>query len=710
MNLKRIGLLAGLAGLATLFFTLAFAQALAGFALWINPGDTGTIHCSGGSLSVSPLTVTETEVICLAEIVPTEPPAETPTPVDTPTAMPTDTVTATPTGTSTPTATATASAIPTLTAAPTATPTAVTPTPAASSLSFPIRATFFYPWFPQSWMQLGVFPYTNYHPSLGFYASSDDAIIDNQVAAMRYAHLDAAISSWWGQGHNTDSAFAHILTRAAVSPLRWSLYYEAEGQGNPTAATIASDLAYLSRYFGATNYLRVNGAPVLFVYGDPTDNCTTADRWKAAKALYGKPVYVVLKVFAGYAACASQPDAWHQYSPAVGYDQQGTLSAVVSPGFWKSGEAARLPRDLARFSADAVRVVASNAQWQLVTTWNEWGEGSGVEATQEWGTVYLDALCRAFPGPTPCGALSTPTPIAATPTSAPTLIPTQTPTAIPSPSGNTGDPVIAAAGDIACDITAAHTTTACRDAFTSNLLVNQGLAGVLTLGDNQYENGELANFNSAYASSWGRLFAITHPAIGNHEYNTTGGSGYYGYFGARAGDPAKGYYSFDIGAWHLISLNSECSHVGGCSAGSPQETWLKADLAAHPTACTLAYWHEPRFSSGQHGNNSAYAAFWNALYAAHAEIVLNGHDHDYERFGKQGPAAVADPNGIREWVVGTGGKNHYAVGTPVANSEVRNATTYGVLKLTLHPTAYDWQFMPEAGQAFTDQGSDTCRR
>jgi hypothetical protein len=287
------------------------------------------------------------------------------------------------------------------------------------------------------------------------------------------------------------------------------------------------------------------------------------------------------------------------------------------------------------------------------------------------------------------------------------VTPAPTPSATPIASG--ADPVIAAAGDIACAPTSTHNASSCRDKATSDLLVGQNLAAVLTLGDTQYENGVLANFNSSYALSWGRVLAITRPAVGNHEYLTANASGYFSYFGSRAGDPAKGYYSYDIGAWHLIALNSECSHAGGCNAGSPQEAWLKADLAAHPAACVLAYWHEPRFSSGQHGNNAAYAAFWNDLYAAHADLVLNGHDHDYERFGRQSPQAVADVNGVREFVVGTGGKNHYPVGAAIANSEVRNAVTYGVLKLTLHPASYDWKFVPESGASFNDSGSEACR-
>jgi len=177
-----------------------------------------------------------------------------------------------------------------------------------------------------------------------------------------------------------------------------------------------------------------------------------------------------------------------------------------------------------------------------------------------------------------------------------------------------------------------------------------------------------------------------------------------------AGDPATGYYSYDLGTWHIIVLNSECKEVGGCNAGSQQEKWLRADLAAHPAACKLAYFHKPLFSSGRaHGDDLEIQPLWQALYDGSADVVVNGHDHDYERFAPQTPDAAPDPKrGIREFVVGTGGKNHRPFGTPRPNSEIRNADAFGVLKLTLKPTGYDWQFVPEAGKTFTDSGSGNC--
>ncbi len=197
--------------------------------------------------------------------------------------------------------------------------------------------------------------------------------------------------------------------------------------------------------------------------------------------------------------------------------------------------------------------------------------------------------------------------------------------------------------------------------------------------------------------------------VGNHEYGTRDAAGYFSYFGGAAGDPAEGWYSYDLGSWHLIALNSECSHVGGCGAGSAQERWLRADLAAHRTACTLAYWHEPRFSSGQHGDRASYDAFWRDLYDAGAEIVLNGHDHDYERFAPQNPDGRLDlARGIREFVVGTGGASHYHFKKVKPNSEVRGTDTFGVLLLRLGSERYQWQFVPGAGKDLTDSGTGLC--
>jgi hypothetical protein len=234
---------------------------------------------------------------------------------------------------------------------------------------------------------------------------------------------------------------------------------------------------------------------------------------------------------------------------------------------------------------------------------------------------------------------------------------------------------------------------------------------VLALGDEQYETGSLAAFLSSYESSWGAFRRITRPAVGNHEYGTPGAAGYFRYFGALAGDPTRGWYSYDVGTWHIVVLNSECGDVvGGCRRGSPQERWLARDLAAHPARCTMAYWHQPRFSSGEHGDTPDVAAFWEDLYAAGADVVLAGHDHNYERFAPQRPDGAPDAaRGIREFVVGTGGKSERGLSRVRSpNSVVATTGVHGVLALTLHEGRYDWRFLPVKGDTFTDHGSASC--
>jgi hypothetical protein len=266
-----------------------------------------------------------------------------------------------------------------------------------------------------------------------------------------------------------------------------------------------------------------------------------------------------------------------------------------------------------------------------------------------------------------------------------------------------GEPVLVGAGDIAdcANILGAEATAKLLDSTPGT---------VFTTGDNAYESGTAEQFANCYDPTWGRYKARTRPSVGNHEFHSGGATPYFDYFGANAGDPSKGYYSYDLGTWHIIVLNSECTEVGGCQTGSAQEKWLRADLQAHSAACVAAYWHKPLFSSGaKHGNDPEVKPFWDDLYAAHATLVLGGHDHDYERFAPQDPDGKLDSkHGIREIVVGTGGKSHRPFATPLAASEVRNADTFGVLKLTLHSKSYDWEFIPEEGKTFRDSGSDPC--
>jgi hypothetical protein len=284
--------------------------------------------------------------------------------------------------------------------------------------------------------------------------------------------------------------------------------------------------------------------------------------------------------------------------------------------------------------------------------------------------------------------------------------------------------VIAAVGDIACDPASsafnggAGTATRCGQRRTAQLVAERAPTAVLTLGDHQYADGTAEEFQRGFHSSWGSLTPLIRPVPGNHEYHVAQARPYFDYFNGagrqtgRAGDRSAGHYSFDIGAWHIVALNSNVS----TSAGSAQERWLRADLSAHPAACTLAFVHHPRWSSGEHGGSSWMSALWNALHAAGAELLLSGHDHDYERFAPQGrtsssaAAGVADPvHGIRQFVVGTGGVEHTPIAAVSPNSEARDDRTFGVLELTLHADRYDWRFVPEHGRTYTDEGTAPCR-
>lgn len=261
--------------------------------------------------------------------------------------------------------------------------------------------------------------------------------------------------------------------------------------------------------------------------------------------------------------------------------------------------------------------------------------------------------------------------------------------------------ILLAAGDIAsCDRLSDEATAALLDTLPG---------AIAALGDNAYPKGTLREYNTCYGPSWGRHKARTRPAVGNHEYLTTGAQGHWSYWGAAAGPAGKGWYSYDLGAWHIVVLNSNCAEVA-CTPGSEQEQWLRADLAAHAAGCTLAYWHHPRFSSGAaHGSDSIVQPFWEALHEAGTEIVLNGHEHIYERFAPQDPDGAADPTaGIRQFTVGTGGRMPVQIGTIRANSEVRHTGSYGVLELTLGDGNYSWRFVPALGSPLADMGSGSC--
>ena len=292
----------------------------------------------------------------------------------------------------------------------------------------------------------------------------------------------------------------------------------------------------------------------------------------------------------------------------------------------------------------------------------------------------------------------------AAPTIRPSAVPSTPSPPVPSPPGSSdpaGDPILVGAGDIGdCDR---------EDDSATAALIERIPGTVFTAGDNAYPDGTAAQFRDCYDPTWGRFLDRTRPAPGNHDYRTDGASAYLDYFGdAGVNEDGDPWYSYELGAWHIVVLNSECDEVGGCGPDSPQGRWLAADLAASKAACTAAIFHEPRFSSGFHGEGRSVAPFWEALHAEGGDVIINGHDHDYERFAPQDPAGREDrERGIREFVVGTGGTGLREFEEIAPNSELRANISHGVLKLTLRPRGYEWEFIPTEG-SFSDRGSATC--
>ena len=265
-----------------------------------------------------------------------------------------------------------------------------------------------------------------------------------------------------------------------------------------------------------------------------------------------------------------------------------------------------------------------------------------------------------------------------------------------APSAVGPSSVLLAAGDIAlCGSEGSELTARLLDSMDGT---------VVAAGDNAYPSGRLEDYRNCYQPSWGRHLDRTRPTPGNHEYETAGATPYFTYFGPNAGPAGRGYYSYTLGSWHIVSLNSETD----LRAGSPQEQWLRADLQANRTSCTAAYWHRPRFSSGKHGNNTDMQELWRVLYEFHVDVAISGHDHLYERFAPQDASGRADPErGIRQFVAGTGGAAMHAFNGTAANSEAQGFD-WGVLKLTLGADAYSWEFVPAAGGSFHDNGTYPC--
>lgn len=585
------------------------------------------------------------------------PPSETPTPTETPTQtntpVPTDTPTLTPTSIP-------ATDAPTPTIPPTDTP---TPTPSMTPTATPTPAPTSTP--AGCWVPFGDDLETG---SMSRWTSN---------SALTVQQAEVANGIWAAQGHSTAGTAAYA--RKTLSCAQPALYYQITFKIANKDATSLNLLKFRTSsgsiggvYVSGSNRLGYRSDAGNFSVTSKTVTVSTAE-WHTLEAMFDVDGQAV--------------SIWYDGTPVA--DLTKTAQALGT-------------------SPIAVAQLGEN--------------GPGDVFTVQFDDVCIDTVaCGDGPVPTPePTATFTPTPTA-TVTPTPTATPTPTPTAT-TPGGSV---TIMAAGDIACGATSRGAK--CKQMETSNLLVNGAPAAVLPLGDIQYECGETADFNNSYNPSWGRVKNVTRPAVGNHEYSTlqsnsnctstvSGAPGYWTYFG-DASTPlqpgcrvsCRGYYSYDVGAWHLIALNSNCSQAGGCGPTSPQGKWLASDLAAHPNACTLAYFHHPRFSSGGIGNNTSMDTLWQPLYKAGVDVILVGHDHNYERFAPQNPGGALDnAYGIRQFVVGTGGRNTSSMGSRKANSEVFNTGTFGVLEMTLSPTSYSWRFIPIAGQSFTDLGSGNC--
>ena len=458
--------------------------------------------------------------------------------------------------------------------------------------------------------------------------------------------------------------------------------------GNPTATSAGGTFTFTSiadsyvesanpsTNYGSATQIRVDGSPDVRSYL----------RFNV-QGLSGSVTSATLRVYAnsslstGYDARGVSDSTWTE--SGITYNNAPPVGSVIgSSGSISSGSWT---------SVNVTTYITGNGTYNLGLTTSSStalslaSRESGANAPQLVIQTGGGTAPTATRTPTSAGSTQTPT---RTPTAA--VNPTQTPTR--TPTASSGSVVFVGAGDISrCDNN--------NDEAVAKLL--DGISGtVFTTGDNAYDSGSITEYTNCYDPTWGRHKGRTKPVPGNHEYGTSGAAGYFQYFN----NPPT-YYAYNLGAWRIYALNSEID----VSASGAQATWLQSDLAANPKQCVLAYWHRPRWSSGStHGSASDMQAIWQILYNAGADLVITAHEHNYERFAQMNASGAVVSQGLREFVVGTGGASHYGFGSALASSEVRNSSTYGALKLTLNSSSYNWQFVPIAGSTFTDSGSANC--
>ncbi len=572
---------------------------------------------------------------------------------------------ATPTaGVSEPTLTVT----PVFTATPLPSPTpTLTPTLAPNDLSLPLRVALYYPWQPKDWEQI------NPLPARGKYDSRDAAVIGEQVKEMKRAGIQAAAMFWTDEA--AQSFLAAILQASRDQDFYWGALLDIEKHSDPSAALIQQMLDGIYHSFAMhPNIWRLDRRMALIVDVDEVDDgCGMVSRWLEANR--NQRFFLIMQVFENYDRCSRQPDFWVDLYPQTPIEPPPADSRTLQVNSWNGSELAALERSMMDWGAQ-VQAAGAPSGLQIIRAYNDWAHGMNIEAAAIWGEsadYYLEALRRNG----------------------------QAYASLVEELLFKNEAVLVGAGDIAiCGEEGSQYTAA---------LLDQIPGTVFTAGDNSNEQGTAANYQFCFEPSWGRHKERIYPAAGNHDLLTAQGAPYFAYFGERAGELGKGYYSFDLGQWHIIVLNSVCEYAGGCGEDSPQMEWLRKDLQEHANLCTLAIWHYPLFTSAARGGNEVVRLFWKALYEAGADVIINGHDHHYERFAPLNPDGQPDPErGIRQFIVGTGGAGLRGIGEVAAHSEKRILYTYGVLKLVLKGNGYYWEFVPIAGMGATDSGSGVC--
>ncbi len=563
-----------------------------------------------------------------------------------------------------PTATIRAVFTPTTAPSPTAT---LTPTPAANDLSLPLRAAIYYPYAKEDWADLPLLP------ARGEYDSREPEIIEAQIKEMKEAGIQAAAMHW--KDESARAFLAAILQASRGQDFYWGIFLDVEKHGDPSAALIRQTLDEIFQSFAMhPNIWRMEHRLTLILDVDEVDDgCGMVSRWLEANR--DQRFYLIMQVFENYDRCSSQPDVWVDLDPQSPLQPAPAESRTLRVNSWDGNELADLERSMMDWGRQ-VQAAGEPHGLQIIYAYNDWRNHSHIEAAAVWGEAgqfYGEVLRRNG----------------------------RDFAALVEEMLFKNEAVLVGAGDIAiCGEEGSQ--------YTAELL-DQIPGTVFTAGDNSNEEGSAANYELCFDPTWGRHKERIYPAAGNHDLLTAQGAPYFAYFGERAGEAGKGYYSFDLGQWHIIVLNSVCEYAGGCGENSPQMEWLREDLQSHDNLCTLAIWHYPLFTSAARGGNEVVRPFWKALYDAGADVIINGHDHHYERFAPLNPAGQPDPErGIRQFIIGTGGAGLRGIGDVAAHSEKHILYTYGVLKLILKANGYYWEFVPVAGMGATDSGSGVC--